>query len=271
MKGFSVKDANFSLFSSPGEGVADWSSTLSIKPPFYKCAMYSILVRMRTKGLKWNMCTQLLIDSGCRKKKKKKRRKKKVRQMEEDGDISSLFRAARGYFVSVTKYAISHLPLDDKLLEHTRFVNLDALDSCTISDVEYFASRFDSQFKYSTRDLSDLQEEFVDLQFMPKADIPQRIWKEAEVQDHDSGNCHYRMDVVWAYLSQLKTADGKLRFKHLSQVARSVLTLLHSKAEEESVFSNNQEQNCVPSKSCAGWPVQKQLSLVINLSPPMRC
>lgn len=48
---------------------------------------------------------------------------------------------------------------------------------------------------------------------------------------------HYRMDVIWHYLSTLKSGDGRFRFKRLSEVAMLVLTIPHSNADEERVFS----------------------------------
>ena len=48
---------------------------------------------------------------------------------------------------------------------------------------------------------------------------------------------YYRMDVIWAHLSTAKNPDGTIRFKRLSSVARIVLILPHSNAEEERVFS----------------------------------
>lgn len=45
------------------------------------------------------------------------------------------------------------------------------------------------------------------------------------------------MDVVWGFLSTMKTGDGCiLKFPHLSRLAKLVLTLPHSNAGEERVF-----------------------------------
>lgn len=52
------------------------------------------------------------------------------------------------------------------------------------------------------------------------------------------GDKHYhRADELWAYLSTLKSCDGTLKFPKLSKVAKLVLVLPHSNAEEERVFS----------------------------------
>ena len=45
------------------------------------------------------------------------------------------------------------------------------------------------------------------------------------------------MDVLWHYFSTLKSGDGRLRLKRLSKIAMLVLTIPHSNADEERVFS----------------------------------
>ena len=48
---------------------------------------------------------------------------------------------------------------------------------------------------------------------------------------------HHRMDIIWGYLNNMKSPDGSSCFQKLAQVAILVLTLPHSNAAEERVFS----------------------------------
>ena len=85
-----------------------------------------------------------------------------------------------------------------------------------------------------------LFEEFIDFQKMPKTEIPQFVWIEASVQepsdDEDINYC--RMDRIWAYLGSMRDSlTGHLRFERLARVAKLVLTLPHSNADEERGFS----------------------------------
>ena len=41
------------------------------------------------------------------------------------------------------------------------------------------------------------------------------------------------MDVIWHYLSSLRAADNSFRFPRLANVAKLVLTIPHSNAQEE--------------------------------------
>ena len=84
-------------------------------------------------------------------------------------------------------------------------------------------------------ELNKLEEEFIDYQLLGSSDIAASVWESALVADGESK--HYRMDLVWSYSNTMKRGDGMLKFTKLSQVARLVLTLPHSNAEEERVFS----------------------------------
>lgn len=61
------------------------------------------------------------------------------------------------------------------------------------------------------------------------------VWESAVIKEGDTQ--HYRMDVLWTHLTTLKHPDGSTVFNKLPKVAMLVLTLPHSNAEEERIFS----------------------------------
>ena len=85
-------------------------------------------------------------------------------------------------------------------------------------------------------ELSKISEEFIQYQLLDDADIPRSVWENARVQDDDDDS-HYRMDVIWCYLSTIKGSDGRPSFSRLYTIAKLVLVLPHSNAGEERVFS----------------------------------
>ena len=85
-------------------------------------------------------------------------------------------------------------------------------------------------------ELTKLEDEFLQFQMLTNSAIPGHVWETAVVYD-DSETKHYRMDILWAYLKTLKTPDGAFSFKRLASVALLILTLPHSNAEEERIFS----------------------------------
>ena len=70
---------------------------------------------------------------------------------------------------------------------------------------------------------------------MTEAEVPAYVWESALVVDGESR--HYRMDMMWAYMRTMKTADSVFTFQRLATATLLVCTLPHSNAEEERVFT----------------------------------
>ena len=51
------------------------------------------------------------------------------------------------------------------------------------------------------------------------------------------GNTYMVLDKIWNYLGSLLNVDGTHRFPRLKKIARLILTIPHSNAEEERIFS----------------------------------
>lgn len=87
-------------------------------------------------------------------------------------------------------------------------------------------------------ELDGVLEEFVDYQMLQDDDIPSDIWERAAIAvDEGTSVTHYRMDIIWNHLSSMKAPDGTLRFHRLCQIAKLVMVIPHSNAQEERVFS----------------------------------
>ena len=83
--------------------------------------------------------------------------------------------------------------------------------------------------------MNQLEEEFLQYQLFDEKNIPHDTWQSALVSQKEVE--HYRSDILWAYLMTAKYPDGSLMFANLAKVVCIVLTLPHSNAEEERVFS----------------------------------
>lgn len=88
----------------------------------------------------------------------------------------------------------------------------------------------------SAFELNKLENEFLQYQLMSESDIPEHIWQSA-VAFEDEDTRHHRMDIIWSHMKTMKHPDGTSMFSKLVNVALLVLTLPHSNAEEEWVFS----------------------------------
>ena len=78
----------------------------------------------------------------------------------------------------------------------------------------------------------DVSKEFYDYQLLPDSVIPENLQTSAK-----TGNSDVRLDAIWHFIGSMKNPDGSLRFPRVSTIARLVLSLPHSNAEGERVFS----------------------------------
>ena len=100
---------------------------------------------------------------------------------------------------------------------------------------DYFY-RFNSLLPYeSPQEMDKLLEEFTEFQLLRENDIPQDVWEKATVvEEEDKRYC--RMDIV-CHISMMMAPDSTYRFPRLSRIAKLVLIIPHSNAQEERVFS----------------------------------
>ena len=127
--------------------------------------------------------------------------------------------------------------------------------------VVLYNCRYEQLLPYVSATEQNKLEEFLDYQLMDcTQEIPKCQWEAALVVD---GECkYYRMDVMWSYLKNMKNPDGTPRFAKLGKVAVLVLTLPHSNAQEERIFS------MVTKNKTKFWPnleVDGTLSSIISV------
>lgn len=122
----------------------------------------------------------------------------------------------------------------------------------------------------SPAELTKLEEEFVDYQLLRDHDIPASVWKDARTDNESGEDGYYRLDVLWNYLSTLRSGDGYERFKRLSKIAKLVLIIPHSNADEERVFSMVRK-NKTPFRPNLGLETTLSSLLTVKLATDEPC
>ena len=87
---------------------------------------------------------------------------------------------------------------------------------------------------------SEMEQEFVQLVMIDLNVFPPSVLEQAtiKVDKEDDSQKVYRIDVLWWYLHELRIPGTSIsRFKHLFKLAKLLLTVVHSNAVEESLFS----------------------------------
>ena len=78
--------------------------------------------------------------------------------------------------------------------------------------------------------MDELQQEFEEFQLLEEIEIPKSPLNEKYRDMAD------RRDIVCNFICEMTSADGTKRFKRLFPVAKLILSLPHSNAEEECLF-----------------------------------
>ena len=82
-------------------------------------------------------------------------------------------------------------------------------------------------------EFDSLTEEFNEYQLLRDSDIPDHVIESCKTDRGD-----LKLDSLWSFIGQMKDhAENALLFPRLWKVVRLILTILHSNAEEERVFS----------------------------------
>ena len=161
--------------------------------------------------------------------------KLKASQLLEEGDISaskfsSFFCAVREFFMHAIEYLLKWCPLKEELLKHATWIDFENRLDKGFCSVDYFIHRFPNIFQ--SVDMDKLNEQFLNYQLLMPGDIPAFIREKAEENDH------YRIDDLWGYLKGVKKPGTNIsEFDQLFKVAEVVLSIPHSNASEERVFS----------------------------------
>ena len=131
--------------------------------------------------------------------------------------LNSFFTSVRKYFVTVCDYVIASFPLSDELVKHASVANIRKQDEVSFSSVAYFVKRF-----HFMEDMLDtLEVEFAEYQL---ADIVDSV-------------IAMRADQAWLEIGKLKDYSGQLKYKFLPKCMLMILSISHSNAEDERIFS----------------------------------
>ena len=85
--------------------------------------------------------------------------------------------------------------------------------------------------QFSHEKMVELELEFHEFQILEETQIPKSPSNEKYLGMAD------RIDIAWNRIGEMTSADGAKRFKYLFPIAKLVLSLAHSNAEEERLFS----------------------------------
>ena len=171
-----------------------------------------------------------------------------LRKKLESGDILNnnvreFYASVKAFYVSAMAYMLKWFPFSEAIIRCSEFVDFDQKEHCDFSMVLTVVERYPKllDFQQSPQEIDKLNEEFVDYQALSRNEVPKEIWEDAacyETGESSDKVVFHRMDVIWSHLTDMKIPGTDVaRFGRLSKVAKVVLTIPHSNAGEERVFS----------------------------------
>lgn len=142
-------------------------------------------------------------------------------------DRQKFFAAIYSYYSKVCDYIIAKFPLKSNVVIHAQVADVSGRINAKFNSVMFFIEMFPSMLLIKEAEnrhsaLDALEEQFVSYQI---AQIPESVLREE------------RADQQWAMLMALKSPSGELRYDRLGRVMLGILTIPHTNAECERVFS----------------------------------
>ncbi|CAB4036850.1 PREDICTED: uncharacterized protein LOC107326933 [Paramuricea clavata] len=175
--------------------------------------------------------------------------KQSLDKLLREGDISphqyaKFFMATKAFLIRASEYLLKWCPLEDELLMHATWIDFQHRLEKSFMSVGYFVAKYPEIFP--DMDLESLNEQFLNYQLLLEEDIPAEVKEVAKCAEDDP---HYRVDILWGYLKGVKKpGTNSLEFDLLFRVAEVVMTIPHSNAGEERIFSLI-NKNKTPSRS----------------------
>ena len=139
-------------------------------------------------------------------------------------EVLGFFEHVRLFFVEAASQIKARFPINDPIIKSLRLVNPECIQETKVADVIQIASKFPNIL--SENDLLKLDDEWRELQFTDTVDIP-------EYSGHRDN-----VATFWGNLGKIEDACGSLKFPIIGKLTKSLLSIPHSNADVEWIFSH---------------------------------
>jgi len=136
-----------------------------------------------------------------------------------DKRIEEFYTAVKLYYTTLVDYLKEKLPLKDQLLKHAEVADVNLRASTSSCSLRYFLEKYPC--------------------LLPAASSKDQVFEQFSLfQSMDISTClKPRIDATWVAIGRLRDETGSFEYKELSEVMLGILTIPHSSAHCERVFS----------------------------------
>ena len=139
-------------------------------------------------------------------------------------EVLGFLEHVRLFFVKAASQIKARFPINDPIIKSLRLLNPECIQETKVADVIQLASKFPNIL--SENDLLKLDDEWRELQFTDTVDIPKYSGHRDNVA------------TFWGNLGKIEDACGSLKFPIIGKLTKSLLSIPHSNADVERIFSH---------------------------------
>ncbi len=138
-------------------------------------------------------------------------------------EVKGFLQSVQAFYIEAARQIKMRFPIDDDILKSLTILNPSTINSTSSSSVIALAGKFPNIIP--EEEVQKIDHEWRELQFLEPSELP--------------SSSETRADVVtfWGSVSRMTNPSGESRFPTVSKLMKSVLSLPHSNADVERVFS----------------------------------
>lgn len=134
------------------------------------------------------------------------------------------FAAVRQYFETACNYIVKKFPLKNEMLLHAKVANLREIEHFSFNDIRYFVERF--PFLLTVKEGENTEAAWNELQ---------KQFTTLQCEDLDVEGV--AVDALVGSVGKMNTVGGVPKYDRIAKVLKAILTIPHSNAECERIFS----------------------------------
>ena len=138
-------------------------------------------------------------------------------------EIQGFLQHVQKFYIEAALQIQQRFPINDDTLKSLIVLNPDIINSTSANEITTLATKFPNIIPHS--ELGQLDDEWRQLQFMDTSDLPDFTGKRKDVA------------TFWGSVSRIVDTSDNKRYPILSKLMKSMLSLPHSNADVERIFS----------------------------------
>ena len=174
-----------------------------------------------------------------------------------DSRLKEFYSDVKRYFQSVCEYLVKNLPLKEPVLKHAEVADVSLQLTSSVSDLTFFLDRFPALCPEGCSS-DKVVEQF-------------SLYQSTDISGCVGASEDQRIDEIWNKISKLKDEEGKTFLYELSVVMRGILTIPHSNAHCERIFSTVRKNRTDHRASLADDTLEALLLLKSKPGHPFDC